>query len=860
MYFNRMYTRALLTVLFANLVVGSFFDDKINADMDLEDAQVIFQKLFRETTLRFARRSEAEGGKYGDKKIFIPDVSADAREQFLNDAYYWHQTFTSPVGNFESQDDQRNAISSLNMLMRLNFLCLRYGVLWSHLENDAMIYAQNPEFEGVYVKTWNFPFGALFSHGGRVNIVIHNDKNPNRDWLMAELSRKSYLNGDVEKIRLEQRDWSSHGFDVSRERDIRGNAAHYLIETIGLSVSSTNYSKEKTLRKVLERIRTGKLENVSDVDDVLNITKREPKTGLHYFIFAPFGGAGNVIKSSAGQDAVATSIDRLDNDPAAAHIFFRLNLEHHLDITTPRSIMVGIENSPPGRQSASGQAHNIRSVTNRNGRSAAAMGAKWKSLESNILGKGKPFLGVPAESGGKVITLNARRSDIEKLFTEADRFVAALQQGNEKASEELWNLLLSEHELHRVGIAMKLGIDSRFMRVADLVVNLTTKHRDSKYADDWHSTCFYDEFDPHSQKRLKENMSKCKAIFKSGMEYVFHYVEWLHGDKDNLLIGAQNAYFKKVMHEYKKDPTKNIPYFTAYKTIVLYFGLTIIDARATMLELKITDTTFINEFVNIRLLNLSYYMNSVLEPELKSRIFEKAFNEVLLKVHTYIQGKEDGYNTAKAIATFLKKKFKLFIHTANFLFEKSISRITTDEYSIWGDDQDNNSMAAVYDEDDDTSDPNIWFLVGQSDIVDDEDQTMSLEQILKDYHSNEDDDVKDNDHVEEMVPSKLHNHNEESFQQIEENLAELLPEPDSDLKKEQEMEDLFGQSIADDETQASINDKLSEGDENNLAAFEASPRSKRRFAITKQQIIDLQKEIESSILQDLNVTDKRILI
>lgn len=211
MNFKNTLIRVIITVFFAHSLLGSFFNGKINEQTDFGKVTEIFAKLRGETHARFAQRSEDEKGKFGDKTIFIPDITASPKDQFLNDAYYWHQTFTRKVDNFQSVEDQENAIHSLNVLMRLNFLCLRYGVLWSHLENDAMIYAQNPNFNGVYVKSWDFPFGALFSHGGRVNLVLKNDQNYDKSWLLSELTVKSYLNPDnIENIELEQRDWSSH--------------------------------------------------------------------------------------------------------------------------------------------------------------------------------------------------------------------------------------------------------------------------------------------------------------------------------------------------------------------------------------------------------------------------------------------------------------------------------------------------------------------------------------------------------------------------------------------------------------------------------------------------------------------------
>lgn len=114
----------------------------------------------------------------------------------MNDAYYWLQTFTKSVNYFETGKEKKDALAGLNILVRLNFLALKFGVFWSHVENDAMIFAQNPQFEGIYVKSWDFPFGSLFSHGGRVNLVLDNNFNFESDWMMKELTKKSYIDQD----------------------------------------------------------------------------------------------------------------------------------------------------------------------------------------------------------------------------------------------------------------------------------------------------------------------------------------------------------------------------------------------------------------------------------------------------------------------------------------------------------------------------------------------------------------------------------------------------------------------------------------------------------------------------------------
>lgn len=295
------------------------------------------------------------------------------------------------------------------------------------------------------------------------------------------------------------------------------------------------------------------------------MTCKNPDIGFHYYFYAPFAGAGNVIKSSHDDNAVITRIKQLDNDPAAAHIFFRLNLERHFDAEIARSIMVGFENSPPGRKSASGQAHDIKSVTSRNDRSAAATGGKWKALEGNVVKSKKGFVGVPHENGGRAININADRDKILDLFAKADQFVADLQENKNNAYINLWEMLLSEHQSHRISIAENLGVNTSKMLDFDFVSDEVMKHRSSKHRFNLQSICYYDSYQPEAQKRFKKNASTCKAMFKAGIEYVFHYVEWLNTGKVDNLFSAQDRYLTLILKYHKDNPSKNIPYFESIR-------------------------------------------------------------------------------------------------------------------------------------------------------------------------------------------------------------------------------------------------------------------------------------------------------
>lgn len=472
-------------------------------------------------------------------------------------------------------------------------------------------------------------------------------------------------------------------------------------------VSSSNFSKEFTLNRLMGKNKGTK------IPDFLRVRTKTKKVGLHYYIYAPFGGVGNVIKSGKDKNAKVTVINKLDNDPAAAHIFFRPNLEHHINSTIPRSLMVGFENSPPGKDSASGQAHNINSVLKRNKRSAAAMGSKWKSLQSTILDAGQPFHGVPSENGGKIVSINGRRQDLIYLFEQADNFVKSLQEGNEQSSDILWNLLLTEHQPHRLQIARALGIDYGFMATKDLEVELVDKHRHSKFVDNWQSTCFLEKDNSQSKKRLEKNIKKCKSIFKSGMEYLFHYIEWLHGEQHNLLMSAQGSYFENVVAQYEDDPTTNIPYFTAYKTIVLYYGLTLINAINKKKETGNTDGLFVSQIVSATMRNLQHNMNAAADHERRSKVFEDGFFSAATEVYNSIKDKEKVYKVVKTIIKEVRHKFKMFQNTANFLLEKSTSFVLNDEYDMWVEDEDDESGVEATDPDI-IRQANIMLLLGQS--------------------------------------------------------------------------------------------------------------------------------------------------
>lgn len=51
-----------------------------------------------------------------------------------------------------------------------------------------------------------------------------------------------------------RRDWSSHGFDVIKLVDMSNHKRRYLKEVRGLSVSSSNKNKERTLKSAHKKI------------------------------------------------------------------------------------------------------------------------------------------------------------------------------------------------------------------------------------------------------------------------------------------------------------------------------------------------------------------------------------------------------------------------------------------------------------------------------------------------------------------------------------------------------------------------------------------------------------------------------
>ena len=447
-------------------------------DKDLNDLYSFIKKRYRmlpQYIPKFLTKNEDEKlandcKKYiNDSVVFMPEVCNKAIFEFLNDAYFWLQTFTKSVSIIkpskkeesskmafeninELKEDQLESYYGLRALLRFILINAHYGIKISEKENEALTSVQTSNKEGSSsVIKFPYPLISAISHGGRIVTLIKKKDNAaeqaqnNFDKYISFFNDWFEHNGDNQNIKttLYKRGWSSHGFSV-----ITKNNDEVIREMHGTGESFKN--KRSEMWAYFSKM----------TNDVIT------NTNLHYSFKVPFSGAGNRIFFQGEEGAVGRIVgnkkancwkmDTYHDDIDSGHIYFRPYLEENTKKYL--AFITGIESSTSGKNAAVGGTHNALSVLFP-GEISLTMGRKWKDFpgisktqkkankESITQLVNHP---IPHTEGGKVVVIDeddkVNQKDIYKIADEVLEKLQTYPEGRKKEElkRRLWDFFLSE--------------------------------------------------------------------------------------------------------------------------------------------------------------------------------------------------------------------------------------------------------------------------------------------------------------------------------------------------------------------------------------------------------------------------------